>query len=443
MPETVINTDLIKIFSYINEVISWRINNPEADFFEQAPTLSPENLGASLPSVFIKDNQLSKGESVVLLLALIPHFLPDLLLEVVGNEFPMGTDYPIFGGVKAKNHRGIIPTGETVQFIIGGKNIEQRLSCYSYFEEDHIFHKKEIIYLDKVPNGEPFMSGRLVINQDMIHLLSTGVVPDPKLSTDFPAEKLTTSLTWNDLVLHKETLSHIRELEIWLQHNERLMEDWGMKHRIKQGYRVLMYGPPGTGKTLTASLLGKYTNKAVYRIDLSTVVSKYIGETEKNLSTLFDRAANKNWILFFDEADAIFGKRTNVRDAHDKYANQEVSYLLQRLENHPGLVILASNFKDNIDEAFTRRFQSIFKFEIPEAKERKILWEKNLPEKLQLASDIDLDLVAKKFELTGSNIMNIIHFCSLKVLSRNSDTLTSEILISGIKREFKKEDRIF
>ncbi len=133
----------------------------------------------------------------------------------------------------------------------------------------------------------------------------------------------------------------IKELEIWLQHNEHLLKDWGMEKRLKPGYKVLFHGPAGTGKTLTASLLGKFTNKPVYRIDLSTVVSKYIGETEKNLSNLFNKAAHKDWILFFDEADAIFGKRTNVRDAHDKYANQEVSYLLQRVELHPVLIILA------------------------------------------------------------------------------------------------------
>jgi len=443
MTKTTVNKDLNTIFSFLREVIAWRVNNPNDDFSSEAPELSDANFGESFPSAFIKENNLSGPECVILLLALIPHILPDFLLEIVGEEFPMGTDYPIFGGVKAKNHRGIIPTGETIQFIIGGANIEQRLACVTYFEEDHIFYKKDVLYLEDIPKGEPLMSGKLVLTQDMIHLLTTGQVPLPKLSTDFPAEKLSTSLTWNDLVLNSDTLKHIMELEIWLKHNNKLMEDWGMKNRIKPGYRVLMYGPPGTGKTLTASLLGKYTGKHVYRIDLSTVVSKYIGETEKNLSTLFNKAANKSWILFFDEADAIFGKRTNVKDAHDKYANQEVSYLLQRLENHPGLVILASNFKDNIDEAFTRRFQSIFKFELPEAKERKILWDKNLPEILILDSDIDMELIAKKYDLTGSNIMNVIHFCSLKVLSRNSETLTNEILLEGIKREYNKEDRTF
>ena len=189
------------------------------------------------------------------------------------------------------------------------------------------------------------MSGKLQMDEEYVAKLTTGTVLKPQLGPNFPASLIETGLEWEDLVLKQKTISEIKEIEIWLKHNDVLMSDWGMQHKIKPGYRVMFHGPPGTGKTLTAGLLGKYTKKDVYRIDLSMVVSKYIGETEKNLSSLFDKALNKDWILFFDEADSIFGKRTNVRDAHDKYANQEVSYLLQRIEAHPGLVILASNFQ--------------------------------------------------------------------------------------------------
>jgi len=437
------HTALEKIFSFLRETISWRIQHPTGDFSTEAPGFTSRDLGDSLLNGYIQEHQLSHQESIVLLLAMAPHLSPEFLLNVVSDEFPGGTDFPIFGGVKGKNHRGIIPTGETVQFILGGTNLQPRLESLALFEEDQFFHKNNVLFLDDVQLGEPIMSGKLLMQTDTLHLLTTGQVPAPKLSTQFPAEKLETSLTWDDLVLNEKTMLHIQELEVWLQFHTKLMDEWGMKSRMKAGYRVLFYGPPGTGKTLTASLLGKYTKKPVYRVDLSTVVSKYIGETEKHLASLFDRAANKDWILFFDEADAIFGKRTNVRDAHDKYANQEVSYLLQRIEGHPGLVILASNFKDNIDEAFTRRFQSIFAFELPGPKERELLWRKNFPEKLQISPDIDLQLVAKKYDLTGSNILNIIQYCSLKVLSLHSDTLTAEILIEGIKREYLKENRLF
>jgi len=435
--------DLETIFSYLREVIAWRIEHMDGDFNEDAPKISSDTLGESLPAIFVRENQLNSNEYVILFLALVPHLLPDFLLEIVAEEFPNGTDFPIFGGAKAKNHRGIIPTGETVQFILGGNSLKERIACFNYFTEDHAFAHKKIVYLEGIPHGEPVMSGRLLLQKDAAHLLTSGSVPSPKLSTDFPAEKLETPLTWDDLVLNEKTKAHIEELEIWLQHNQKFLEEWGMKSRVKAGYRALFYGPPGTGKTLTASLLGKFTQKPVYRIDLSTVVSKYIGETEKHLANLFDKAANKDWILFFDEADAIFGKRTSVRDAHDKYANQEVSYLLQRVESHPGLVILASNFKDNIDEAFTRRFQSLCPFEIPGEKERKEIWLKNTPKKLQFADDVNMDDIAKRFDLSGSNILNIIHYCSLQVLHSNNLKLSKKILMEGIKREYLKEDRLF
>jgi SpoVK/Ycf46/Vps4 family AAA+-type ATPase len=285
------------------------------------------------------------------------------------------------------------------------------------------------------------MSGKVLLYSETFFLATTGEVPPPKMSAQFPAEKLETALVWEDLILNDSTSAEIKDLEIWLKHSTTFLEEWGMKNRVKVGYRVLFHGPPGTGKTLTASLLGKYTNRDVYRIDLSTVVSKYIGETEKNLSNLFDKAAHKDWILFFDEADAIFGKRTNVRDAHDKYANQEVSYLLQRVESHPGLVILATNFKDNIDDAFMRRFQSVCYFQIPSPKERLSLWKQNLPAKLKLDPNISIEDVAERFELSGSNIVNIIQVCSLQVLNLGSETLTVDILTQGIRKEIGKNMR--
>jgi len=217
-----------------------------------------------------------------------------------------------------------------------------------------------------------------------------------------------------------------------------------MQKKLKPGFRVLFYGEPGTGKTLAASLLGKYIQRPVFRVDVSMLVSKYIGETEKQLAKLFDKAENKNWILFFDEADAVFGKRTNVRDAHDKYANQEVSYLLQRIETFSGLIILASNFKNNMDKAFTRRFHSCIKFGNPKYEERLRIWQQNLPEQLQLEG-ISLEQIANRYELTGSNIMNVIQDVSLKVISLQEPDykLSLEMLLESIKKEYIKEDKIF
>ncbi|MFN2318306.1 MAG: ATP-binding protein [Dermatophilaceae bacterium] len=203
----------------------------------------------------------------------------------------------------------------------------------------------------------------------MVERLVTGLVHPPSFSSAFAAEHLQTEMEWEDVVLHPKTRHQIREIENWLKDNSVLTDDRGMGKRVKAGYRVLFHGPAGTGKTLTAALLGKTTGRPVFRVDLSRVLSKYIGETEKNLSRLFDEALDKEWILFFDEADALFGKRTEIRDAHDKYANQEVAYLLQAIETHPGLVVLATNHREDIDDAFLRRLQASIQFLPPTRRE--------------------------------------------------------------------------
>lgn len=443
MVKTKINTELTVLFSFLREVILWRVSNPNADIKAEAPKLNLKKVGKSATAKFVIENELTSVETIIFLLALTPHILPDFFLNCIAESYPAGTDLPQFGGVKGKQHRGILPTGETVQFIIGGTNIENRIACIHFFTETARFETDKILYLESIAQGEPLLSGKVLLYPETLYLVTTGIIPPPKMSPQFPAEKLETKLSWEDLILNNTTSDEITELQNWLNHNNTFLEEWGMKNRVKAGYRVLFHGVPGTGKTLTATLLGKYTKRDVYRIDLSTVVSKYIGETEKNLSNLFDKAAYKDWILFFDEADAIFGKRTNVRDAHDKYANQEVSYLLQRVESHPGLVILATNFKDNIDDAFIRRFQSICEFNMPSSVERFELWKLNLPKKLKLDATINMNEIAEKYELSGSNIINVIQYCSLKVLSLKSDVLTSKILKEGIKKEYLKENRLF
>jgi len=172
---------------------------------------------------------------------------------------------------------------------------------------------------------------------------------------------------WEDLVLDPKTFSQIRDLESAIK-----IIDTSKKEKVSRkskGYSALFYGPAGTGKSMTASLLGNRTGKDVYRVDLSKVISKFIGETEKNLANLFAKAESKDWILFFDEADALFGKRTNVRDAHDKYANQEISYLKQRLEKYNGIVIFSTSEIRTIEEPFLRLFRSIIRFPMPSERE--------------------------------------------------------------------------
>ena len=346
------------------------------------------------------------------------------------------------GGFFSKNHKGFLPTGETLIYLLAGKDIEKRAAYYDYiFNESPVF-TKQILKIEYPSENDPRSSGRLTLDQEFMESLVLGKYIPPDLSSDFPARLITTPLDWSNLILQPKTKDSIEEIKAWLKHERLLMDEWGLKNKVKPGLRVLFYGNPGTGKTLTATLLGKHTDRNVYRIDLSLVVSKYIGETEKNLSKLFDKAANKNWILFFDEADSIFGKRTNVQNAHDKYANQEVSYLLQRIEAHPGIVILATNQKGNIDPAFVRRFQFIIEFEMPGEEERLLLWQDNFPEGINLDAQVSLRKIAKQYELTGANIVNIVQYCCLKAACDESNIVTNGYIMSAIKREYQKEGKL-
>ncbi|NJO15942.1 MAG: ATP-binding protein [Thioploca sp.] len=393
-------------------------------------------------SAFLEHYHLGFEEFTLLMLALVPHLYPGFFANMIAEHLPEGGNFPEFGGVKALNHRGILPTGETAQFILAGNDIEKRLEIQRILSCDHWFAQKHILWLDSVPEGEPAMSGRLILASEVVEEFTLGTVSRPSFSTAFPAEYIETKMDWDDLVLDPTTLRQIHDIENWIKHNDTLLYDWGLHKRIKFGYRALFYGPPGTGKTLTTALLGKQTGKAVFRIDLSRVISKYIGETEKNLSRLFDKAENRDWILFFDEADALFGKRTDIRDAHDKYANQEVAYLLQRIEGYNGLVILATNRRDNIDDAFARRFQAIIHFPMPRHEERYRLWCEAFPPQIEIAGDINWQQIAVRFELTGASIMNVTHYCALEVLANRSRCLDLRLLEDAISREYIKEGKI-
>ncbi|NAS14295.1 ATP-binding protein [Poritiphilus flavus] len=380
---------------------------------------------------------------LLLALAIVPHIQPDFFTSILQEFMPQGGEFPEFGGVKGKNHRGVIPTGETAQFILAGSDPEARIAVAAMLAESAPLVKEGILYLEAVPEGEPQMSGRLLMTQDYVDYFLTGERSKPRFSPEFPAREIFTELEWTDLVLTEEVREQIEELRIWIAHNDILMQQWQMAKKIKPGYRALFHGPSGTGKTLTATLLGKYTKKPVYRVDLSTVVSKYIGETEKNLERLFQKARNRDWILFFDEADAIFGKRTGVKDAHDRYANQEVSYLLQRVEDFEGLVILSSNFKSNIDEAFLRRFNAIIKFPFPNKYERQLIAHKAFPENIRFEKRSDIPALISDYELSGGNIINVVQYACLKSISKRSDEIFKEDVLKGIRREVEKEGKVF
>ena len=383
---------------------------------------------------------LNPKEEFICFIALLPSLIPGYFDRVISRIFPEGTELPELGGVKGTNHRGFIPTGETVLFLLAGNDLSFRMQAMQYFSSDQLLAKHNILHIESPNEGEPQFSGRIIIDTEILDKLFIDGINRPKVSSEFPAKYITTEMEWSNLVINETTMVEVETIRNWIAYHENMTKEWGLQHKFKEGYKALFYGPPGTGKTLTATLLGKQFNLDVYRIDLSQVVSKYIGETEKNLEKIFQKAEVKNWILFFDEADALFGKRTSVSSAHDRYANQETSYLLQRIEDFNGLVILASNNKTNIDPAFLRRFNAIVHFSVPDPEERLHLWKIYLPAKHGLTDD-EILTIANKYEVTGSTVLNAIHnsainaFASQRLINYND-------IIESLKRELRKEDRM-
>ncbi|SEG61017.1 ATPase family associated with various cellular activities (AAA) [Halpernia humi] len=406
----------------------------------ETPSEEEFNFKNSFSDVLMRET--THTEAVILLVAMVPHILPTFFDEIIEELNFQKKDFIQFGGTREGNHKGVIPTGETIQFILAKENIDDRLQLQQLFSPEHWFSKENILYLDEVKIGEPEMSGRIILPSETVHLLCFGEKLKPKFSTNFPAKEVTTLMDWEDLIVSEMLHSQINQIKLWLKHHETLLKEWGIQKHILPGYRTLFYGPSGTGKTLTASLIGKEFNQPVYRIDLSQVVSKYIGETEKNLEKIFNLAENKNWILLFDEADALFGKRTSTKSSNDRYANQEVSYLLQRVESFNGLVILTTNFKNNIDDAFLRRFNSIIKFSKPNMEERLALWQKMISKNAEVDCNLLEDL-AEKYDLTGSQIAGAIMTASILAIEERTTNLSPQNLLFGIKSEFKKTETAF
>ena len=428
---------------YLARVLAYRLQvyvKPEAT--GKAMAYEPPVDGSPLATL-IQNARLSLPEQLILFLSLAPEIRPGLLERSLREQLGPEADLPAFGGIRGKQYRGILPTGQTALFLLAGEDPSVQFALRELLSPQGKLTQQGIIKLLPPPEGEPYLAGQLIPDAEIVDRLLTGRVAHPTFSPAFPAQLLETNLTWNDLVLPERSLQEIAYLKNYLDHHERLAGDPAYGRHSRRGYRALFHGPPGTGKTLTATLLGKAVDKPVFRVDLSMVVSKWIGETEKNLSGLFNRAESKGWILFFDEADALFSKRGEIKESRDKYANQETSFLLQRVEDYDGLCILATNFRQNLDKAFTRRFESIVPFTPPTAAERQALWKNMWPASHPPAADVDLEKVATTYELSGANVANAVRHAVYEAVAAGAMELTERDLLAAIRREYDKEERLF
>ncbi len=257
------------------------------------------------------------------------------------------------------------------------------------------------------------------------------------------ASKVTPKYMWNDIVLPAEMKVRLREICNMMKYRQIVLGEWGYNHKFSlgKGLNVLFSGPSGTGKTMASEIIANELELDMYKIDLSQIVSKYIGETEKNLHRIFEEARTNNAILFFDEADALFGKRSEVRDAHDRYANIETAYLLQKMEEYDGVVVLATNLRGNMDDAFVRRIHFIIEFPFPDEAYREKIWKAVFPETAPVGKDIDFSFLARRFKLTGGNIRNISLGAAF-LAAADGGTITMDRLIHAVRREYQKMGKL-
>ncbi|PID86692.1 MAG: hypothetical protein CSB13_03100 [Chloroflexi bacterium] len=280
---------------------------------------------------------------------------------------------------------------------------------------------------DDLTNEDLFAASRAHSNQNLARL----------------ATKIQPRCSWEDIVLPQDTLNQLHEMVNTVKHRPTVYDKWGFNHKLAlgKGLSALFAGESGTGKTMSADIMATVLGLALYKVDLSTVVSKYIGETEKNLDRIFTEAATSNAILFFDEADAIFGKRSEIKDSHDRYANIEISYLLQRMEMYDGVVILATNLRANLDDAFTRRLHFVVEFPFPEAADRERIWHVNVPQETPLAPDVDFKVLAQRLRIPGGNIRNII-LAAAFLAAEDKQPVGMRHLLHSAQREYQKLGRL-
>ena len=429
-------------FAWLKEIIMLRLN----DYFKNDSNSELKLPGApditqidSKYSRWIIENQLSELDRVIIISSLANIYFPEIFDNFLIKNKGLNKRFTEFGGKIDSDNSRFIPSLETISFILFGKSYDSTFKFQSILESDHILNKISAIRFHNNVNDSSLLSKTFSLNESVLQLITVGKKYSPNFSSSFPARLLETDLDWDELILAPIIMDEVENINTWIQYKNEIAADKVLVKKINKGFKCLFYGPPGTGKTLTASLLGKRNKQDVYRVDLSQMISKYVGETEKNLAQIFNIAENKDWILFFDEAESLFSKRTSVSDSKDKFANQQTAYLLQRIEDYTGIVVLATNLKPNIDRAFGRRLQSQINFTIPAYKERRVLWRNALSG----LSDVGVEIVnylAKEFTLSGGSIKNVIQYAWLVSKRRNCKIGKNELLM-GIRRELSKDGK--
>lgn len=403
---------IIHELTWLEKCIAVRAKSTASGKNESLP--SPDDLAGKDDQFakFIKSHDLNPDERLILILALSTYLNSNILAPFLSSK----EIYQKCKAVKSSHQTALLPTVETALFLLADDDIERRIQCRTYFEVDHLFYHLSVLELAMPMEHDTWLQSVLGVSKVHRDLFIDNKLSKPKFSHEFPAQLLTTErLSWDDLRLSENTAARLEEVKIHLALYDKVMNEWDMTSHQKNGCRILFYGDSGTGKTLTATLLGAHLNRDVYRVDIATVTSKYVGEATKRLNALFNAAENKNWILFFDEGDAMLGQRqNNGGDGKvSQYANQDVAFLLQRIETFTGIVVVASNLKNNIDPAFLRRFEHLVRFDSIDKDAQYDFWMENLPKQCELEAPQDLRRLINQYSLSPAATINVVQRLSL------------------------------
>jgi hypothetical protein len=342
---------------------------------------------------------------------------PPLFVDVPDSTHAQRRQLWQFALAGSNTHRD--STFTTDQFRLRPESVARAAACAQV---------QARVSADGVITGDHLRAGARAENGAALELLARRVDPE---------------VGWDDLVLPPSVLTALREVALRARHREQVLGDWRMRPGGGRGHGVaaLFAGDSGTGKTMSAEVIASDLGLDLYVVDLATVVDKYVGETEKNLERIFAAAAGVNAVLLFDEADAVFGRRSEVRDAHDRYANIESAYLLQRMETFDGLAILATNLRANIDEAFTRRLDVLVDFPLPDAQHRRDLWDRSLGRRIERSTDVNLTFCADSFELAGGAIRSAA-VTAAYLAAEDGGVMTMRHLVTAVQREYRKLGRL-
>lgn len=392
---------------------------------------------------FVNAHELKEEEKVVLLLALAANFSPESLKSIANLVGKEGFN-SIIGGFVLNSTRTFYPTLRTALFLLAGQNLALRSQFAPKLHTRLNIFTSQIVQTNELSPSSTFLDAQLILNDQFLGTILQGEAPSLDGDTSFPVRKSKASHLLNDVILKEKALKELEKLRKFARNMQKI---WELDHKgkIRTNYISIFSGDPGTGKSFAAEAIGNEFELPVYKVNFAQMVSKYIGETEKNLDKVFDRFTRQPCILFFDEAESIFSKRSEVKDSHDQHANNLQSFLLQKVEEFEGIVVLATNvhnLSQYFDKAFQRRIRSIIQFDFPDYDERLPIWESALFSPFQLEEGL-ADRLAKNYQLSGGSIYNVVSDAVVDCIDAGITLISYELIEAALINEFKKTGRKF